>query len=66
MFCDLAEAWDSVMSNPTDVKELIPEFFLSDGRSALFLCFHTVPSSFASDLTSNPFRPACVRQADSL
>ncbi|KAK9825768.1 hypothetical protein WJX74_006071 [Apatococcus lobatus] len=32
MFCDLAEAWDSVMSNPTDVKELIPEFFLSDVR----------------------------------
>ncbi|KAK9869069.1 hypothetical protein WJX84_001880 [Apatococcus fuscideae] len=32
MFCDLAEAWDSVMSNPTDVKELIPEFFLNDTR----------------------------------
>ena len=32
MFCDIAEAFDSVMSNPTDVKELIPEFFLNDTR----------------------------------
>jgi len=29
LFCSIAEAWDSVLSNPTDVKELIPEFFTS-------------------------------------
>lgn len=27
LFCSLLEAWESVLSNPTDVKELIPEFF---------------------------------------
>lgn len=29
MFCSLPNSWASVMSNPADVKELIPEFFLS-------------------------------------
>lgn len=28
MFYSVQAAWDSVMSNPADVKELIPEFFL--------------------------------------
>ncbi|CAK0760340.1 hypothetical protein CVIRNUC_002763 [Coccomyxa viridis] len=30
MFCSIREAWDSVTSSTADVKELIPEFFLSD------------------------------------
>lgn len=37
MFCNIKEAWDSVTSSSADVKELIPEFFLSDARSA---CSH--------------------------
>ena len=32
MFCSVREAWDSVTSSTADVKELIPEFFLSDAR----------------------------------
>ena len=32
MFCSIKEAWDSVTSSTADVKELIPEFFLSDAR----------------------------------
>ena len=32
MFCSIREAWDSVTSSTADVKELIPEFFLSDAR----------------------------------
>jgi factor associated with neutral sphingomyelinase activation len=28
LFCSVAESWDSVTTNPTDVKELIPEFYL--------------------------------------
>ena len=28
LFCSLNESWDSVLANPTDVKELIPEFFM--------------------------------------
>lgn len=28
LFTSVAEAWDSVLTNPTDVKELIPEFFI--------------------------------------
>lgn len=34
MFCSIREAWESVTSSTADVKELIPEFFLSDARSA--------------------------------
>ena len=34
MFCSIRESWDSVTRNPADVKELIPEFFLSSGRWA--------------------------------
>ena len=30
MFCSLPDSWASVTSNPADVKELIPEFFLPD------------------------------------
>jgi hypothetical protein len=33
LFCSIKEAWDSVTSSTADVKELIPEFFLSDPRS---------------------------------
>ena len=33
MFYSIPESWESVTSNPADVKELIPEFFLSNGRS---------------------------------
>ena len=32
LFASLAEAWDSVTGASADVKELIPEFFLSDAR----------------------------------
>ena len=32
MFYSIPESWESVTSNPADVKELIPEFFLSNGR----------------------------------
>lgn len=32
MFYSIPDSWDSVTSNPADVKELIPEFFLSNGR----------------------------------
>ena len=28
LFCSVADCWESVLSNPTDVKELIPEFFM--------------------------------------
>ena len=28
LFCSVGDSWDSVLSNPTDVKELIPEFFM--------------------------------------
>jgi len=41
MFFSIPDSWESVTSNPADVKELIPEFFLSNGRSAtcqLFAC----------------------------
>ena len=38
MFCSIREAWDSVTSSTADVKELIPEFFLSDAR-----CLGRVP-----------------------
>ena len=34
MFYSIPAAWESVTNNPADVKELIPEFFLSSGRSA--------------------------------
>jgi hypothetical protein len=33
LFCSVKEAWDSVTASSADVKELIPEFFLSDTRS---------------------------------
>ena len=32
MFYSIPESWESVTKNPADVKELIPEFFLSNGR----------------------------------
>ena len=32
LFCGVAEAWDSVLTNPADVKELIPEFY-TPGRA---------------------------------
>ena len=32
LFCSVKEAWDSVTASSADVKELIPEFFLSDTR----------------------------------
>ena len=32
MFCSIPESWESVINNPADVKELIPEFFLTNGR----------------------------------
>ena len=28
LFCSVGDSWDSVLTNPTDVKELIPEFFM--------------------------------------
>ena len=37
MFCSIPDSWDSVMSNPADVKELIPEFFLPHTRYCPFL-----------------------------
>lgn len=43
MFCSIKEAWDSVTSSTADVKELIPEFFLSDARSA-HCCAHGIAS----------------------
>ena len=30
LFFSVAESWDSVLSNTSDVKELIPEFYLQD------------------------------------
>lgn len=47
MFCSIREAWDSVTSSTADVKELIPEFFLSDARSA-FTCAGAVQTIFQS------------------
>ena len=38
MFLSLGDSWDSVTRNPADVKELIPEFFLGDGRSGSGHC----------------------------
>lgn len=35
MFHSIRASWESVTSNPADVKELIPEFFLSNGRQAV-------------------------------
>lgn len=35
LFCSISESWESVLRNPADVKELIPEFF--DPSSAAFL-----------------------------
>jgi len=32
LFYSIPQSWESVTSNPADVKELIPEFFLSNGR----------------------------------
>lgn len=32
LFYSVPHSWESVTSNPADVKELIPEFFLSNGR----------------------------------
>lgn len=37
LFCSIKEAWDSVTASTADVKELIPEFFLSDTRWAVLL-----------------------------
>ena len=31
LFASIPEAWDSVFSNPADMKELIPEFFQPGG-----------------------------------
>jgi len=28
LFCSIKDSWESVLSNPADVKELIPEFFI--------------------------------------
>lgn len=35
MFHSLADMWESVLTNPTDLKELIPEFFTGDGSFLL-------------------------------
>ena len=35
LFCSIAEAWDSVLTNPTDVKELIPEFYMPERQEFL-------------------------------
>ena len=32
LFCSMREAWESATTGSADVKELIPEFFLSDAR----------------------------------
>lgn len=32
MFYSIPASWESVTNNAADVKELIPEFFLSNGR----------------------------------
>lgn len=37
LFYSIPQSWESVTSNPADVKELIPEFFLSNGR-----CYITI------------------------
>ena len=29
-FCSISDAWDSVLTNPADVKELIPEFYMPE------------------------------------
>lgn len=33
LFCSISEAWESVLANQADVKELIPEFFMSEQRN---------------------------------
>ena len=35
LFCGVADAWESALSNPADVKELIPEFFQPEGEGVL-------------------------------
>ena len=35
LFASVAEAWESVVSAPADVKELLPEFFLPGGAFML-------------------------------
>ncbi|KAK9828528.1 hypothetical protein WJX72_000603 [[Myrmecia] bisecta] len=35
LFHSISGSWESVLSNPADVKELIPEFFASDGSFLL-------------------------------
>ena len=35
LFCSISEAWDSVLANQADVKELIPEFFMPEQRNFL-------------------------------
>jgi len=35
MFHSLPDTWDSCLSNPTDLKELIPEFFMGSGEFLL-------------------------------
>ena len=37
LFYSIPQSWESVTSNPADVKELIPEFFLSNGRCYISL-----------------------------
>ena len=32
LFCSMREAWESATTGSADVKELIPEFFLSNSR----------------------------------
>jgi factor associated with neutral sphingomyelinase activation len=37
LFTSIAKTWESCTSAPTDVKELIPEFYSVDGRPGDFL-----------------------------
>jgi factor associated with neutral sphingomyelinase activation len=37
LFCSISETWESVLTNPADVKELIPEFYMPVEGSAFLV-----------------------------
>ena len=40
MFQSMAATWKGVLTNPADVKELIPEFFYAPGVTTCIVCCH--------------------------
>ena len=58
MFCSVPDSWDSVMSNPADVKELIPEFFLPQTR-----CPWLMHSGDQRSATESPVQAQAWEQA---